>query len=110
MAWERRARGGLYYTRSRKVAGKVIREYVGGGLAGELAAAEDAKQRAEHSDRARAWTATMAALGEFGADVERFQSSVETLVTAAFLVYGYRRHGGEWRKQHGKSRAYTKAN
>ncbi len=28
--WERRERGWLYYTRSRKEGGRVIREYVGG--------------------------------------------------------------------------------
>jgi hypothetical protein len=43
--WERRERGGLYYTRSRKVDGRVVREYVGGGILGELAAQMDAERR-----------------------------------------------------------------
>ena len=42
--WERRERGGLYYTRSRKVNGRVVREYVGSGALGELAALMDAQE------------------------------------------------------------------
>jgi hypothetical protein len=45
MGWERRTRGGLYYTRSRKVAGRVVREYVGGGLLGRFAALSDVERR-----------------------------------------------------------------
>ena len=42
--WEKRERGGLYYTRSRKVNGRVVREYVGSGASGELAALMDAQE------------------------------------------------------------------
>ena len=42
--WEKRESGGLYYTRSRKVNGQVVREYVGSGALGELAALMDAQE------------------------------------------------------------------
>jgi len=50
--WERRERGGLYYTRSKKVNGKVVREYVGGGVLGELAARMDALERCQREEEA----------------------------------------------------------
>ena len=53
--WERRERGGLYYTRSRKVNGQVVREYVGGGVLGQLAAFMDADERRRREEEAALW-------------------------------------------------------
>ena len=53
--WERRERGGLYYTRSKKVNGEVVREYVGGGVLGELAARMDSLERRQREEEAAAW-------------------------------------------------------
>ncbi len=51
MGWNR----AKYYTRSRKVNGKVVREYVGVGLLGRLAAEEDAAKREQLQQDREAW-------------------------------------------------------
>src|SRR3712207_6470454 len=55
MGWEKRDRGGLYYTRSKKVGGRVVREYVGGGILGHLAALQDAQERQRREQEAALW-------------------------------------------------------
>jgi hypothetical protein len=101
MGWERTRSGGRYYTRSRKRGGKVIREYVGGGPVGELAAAADALRRAQRqaewearrADKAR-WQAALGPLLELC-------SRAGLLVKATLLVAGYTQHArSSWRKRH----------
>ena len=100
MGWETRQRGGRSYTRSRKVGGRVVREYVGAGRVAELAAALDAadrRERAEARQRLRELeeqdAPAFAALAELGAALDG--------LAAAFLIgAGSRRHHrGEWRRR-----------
>lgn len=100
MAWETRERGGLYYTRSRKIGGRVVREYVGHGLVGELAAREDAARRAarEAATEARRRDRLDArALGDLLAGLDALAADLTaTTLTAA----GYHRHDrGHWRRR-----------
>jgi hypothetical protein len=99
MGWERRGNR-RYYTRSHKVQGRVVREYVGTGLVAELAAREDEERRRQAAaDAARvreeqhAWTAVANAQ-------ETLSRVAEGFVAAALVGAGYHRHArGAWRKR-----------
>ena len=102
MAWETRQRGGRYYTRSRKVGGRVVREYVGTGLEGELAAAADARARAKREAEKAAWKAEQERMEAALAPFEDFYEGVENLVRGSLILAGYHRHHrGEWRRKRG---------
>jgi hypothetical protein len=92
MSWEVRG-GRRRYTRSRRVAGRVIREYVGTGPhAEEAAAADDARRRQQLADRA--------AREALDADAAELDALAELFAYAALLVAGYHQHGrGQWRKR-----------
>ena len=98
--WEKRERGGLYYTRSRKVDGRVVREYVGGGALGELAALMDAQERQRREEEAAAWREEQERLEELAGLVDEFREAVETVARATLLAAGFRQHNrGEWRRR-----------
>ena len=100
MAWERRERGGLYYTRSRKVDGRVHREYVGGGVLGELAAQMDALKRCQREEEVQALREECERMEALESPLEELYEAAEVLTRATLLAAGYRRHKrGEWRKK-----------
>jgi DNA-binding protein H-NS len=100
MAWERRERGGLYYTRSRKVDGHVVREYVGSGSVGELAAQMDALEQLRREKEAAAWKEEREQMDKLESSVEEMCEAAEILAQAALYVAGYHKHNrGEWRKK-----------
>jgi hypothetical protein len=103
MAWEKRERGGLYYTRSKKVNGRVIREYVGGGALGEVSARMDAEERRHREEEAAHWKEERERLEALDGLTKELYEAAEVLAKAALLAGGYHQHKrGEWRKRRGR--------
>jgi hypothetical protein len=96
MGFDRRG----YYYRAKKVNGRVVREYVGGGEAAALVARMDELRREQarlERERERAAREELAALE---VPLEELVELTDLLATAALLAAGYRRHKrGEWRKK-----------
>ena len=75
MAWEK----GRYCTRSRKVNGKVIREYFGSGEVGELAAQLDALKRVQREHERETWRIERE-------EIEAFDETVATVCDLADMI------------------------
>src|SRR3712207_3045580 len=82
MGWEKRDRGGLYYTRSKKVGGRVVREYVGGGILGHLAALQDAQERRRREKEVALWKEERDRLEALTAPVDELCEVTEILYRA----------------------------
>lgn len=90
---------GRYYTRSLRLNGRMVREYVGCGIPGELAAALDEEERQEYRrereererehEQAQAFTEALAALA----------AETEDEMTRRLADAGYHCHKGQWRKR-----------
>lgn len=101
MAWEVRKPGGpRYYTRTRKVGGRYVREYIGTGPHAEAAAAADALKRAAREARAQARRADEERLDRADAPLRHLDDALGLLVHVTLTANGYHRHAmGQWRKR-----------
>jgi hypothetical protein len=96
VGWEK----GRYYTRSKKVNGRVVREYVGFGRVAELAAELDAIERQQRQAERDALLAKRAELDALETPLNELSDLADLLAHAALLAAGFRRHKrGEWRKR-----------
>lgn len=103
MGW---THGGRYYTRSRRVNGHTEREYVGGGLLGELAALADAFEGEGRRQARLAREGEIAKLGQLADEVKAVAEQGALLARAALLAAGCHQHKrGEWRRRRTMSSA-----
>ncbi|MGZ6321724.1 MAG: hypothetical protein ACXWQR_20780 [Ktedonobacterales bacterium] len=102
MAWETRKRGGLYYTRSRRINGRVVREYIGGGIDGALIAKLDAMERDKRVNDAHLWRRERTRLEATDKALADYCQQVNAEVCQALIAAGYHQHKrGEWRRTRG---------
>jgi len=99
MAWETRPGGGRYYTRSRRVNGRVVREYVGSGEKGQQAALADAERRAEWEAERALIRAEQARARAIDAELATLDRTVDVLTRGILLAAGFERYKRQWRKR-----------
>ena len=100
MSWEARERGTSYYTRSKRVNGVVVRQYVGAGVLGEIAALTDTERRRRREAEREVWRAEKERIEAADAELDGLCQLTDLLVEAAMTDAGYDKHkNGEWRRK-----------
>ena len=99
MAWETRGNRRFYY-RSKRINGKVVKEYVGGDDPETRLIAElDRQNRAKRQEAIEAVRRTQNRLDEATKPLTVFISNLDVLVQAELLAAGFHDHRGEWRRR-----------
>jgi hypothetical protein len=92
--------GRKYYTRSFRRNGKVVREYIGGGVKGELAAKADAERRAAREAQAEALRAEGQRHAAAVDPLDELARLTDLLMRATLIELGYHQHArGQWRRR-----------
>lgn len=95
MAWDK----GKYYTLSRKVRGRVVREYTGCGEIGEIAAKTDELERQRRHSQRELETLEREEILAVDLAFSDLCRMVSLLQEAALASEGFNCHRGEWRKR-----------
>jgi hypothetical protein len=101
VSWERRERGGRYYTKSRRINGRIERQYVGTGPFAEFVAQMDALKRQRREEQIRAWREEREHLEALDRSLKELHEAAKVLTQATLLAAGFHQHRGEWRKRRG---------
>jgi hypothetical protein len=104
VAWETRARGGRYYTRSTRRNGRIYRQYVGTGPAAEFAALVDEQCRSDHAASRNQGMAVRQQFEELDRALSELDTVVEASARLALICSGFHQHHrGEWRRRRGQA-------
>ena len=99
MGWEQGPRGRPFYTRTLRVGGRRVRQYLGSGLEAQAAAAADDLRRLGREIAARERHAERERLRGAEAPLLDLCELTDVLARAALVLAGYHRHDrGEWRR------------
>jgi len=98
MAWENRS-GNYYYYRKRREGKRVLSEYIGAGLVGEMAEIFDLADRAEAGQARGARLMERTNAEVIDGKINEFEKRVKAITKAVLLVSGYHPHKRQWRKR-----------
>jgi hypothetical protein len=104
MSWETRTGRGLYYTRSRRVGGRIVREYIGRGSAADLMAELDRQERERQRAEAARMVIRKAEDAALDTQVDEVCRLADLLARGLLLAAGLHQHHGEWRKRRGEAK------
>lgn len=97
MSWETRGNNRYYYRR-RKVNGRIVAEYVGGGDVGTIVATLDDLDRHERNRVAAEFRQIVEAERQTAATLAQVNELINSAVAAVLIVNGYHTHKRQWRK------------
>ena len=103
MGWETRRGRGSYYYHSKRVDGRVVKEYCGRGELAALVARLDDLNRDERKTARLQEQAEEAMMREMEASIAPLDLAADLAMRTAMQEAGYHRHSrGSWRKKRGK--------
>ncbi len=98
MAYETRGNKRYYYKKKRE-GKKVVSIYVGTGSEAEKIAQEDERLREKRRNEQQFWQSRIAEIEALDMECESMHKFIGNLINANFILAGYHKHKGEWRRR-----------
>lgn len=95
-------RNNLYYYRKRRIGGRVVSEYVGGGDLAYLASHWDTLERDKQDEERYRLNKKRAEQAAGDKALANLEQAISTLVQGILLAEGYHTHKGQWRRKREK--------
>lgn len=89
----------MYYYRKQRIDGRVVSEYVGGGVVGEVAALQDECDRLERAKQRQADRRAREEMRMLDRQADEVAELIQALTHGVLLVTGHHTHRGQWRKR-----------
>jgi hypothetical protein len=106
-------KGNSYYYEKKRVDGRVVSEYVGGGLLAVVASHNAQERKEEREAKRKAIEQQRAETLNLEAEIDRLLDSINTLSRGVLIASGFYQHNRQWRLRRngnsGKHRIQAKA-
>ena len=97
MGWEDR-NGNAYYYRKCREGKRVVSEYIGGGLVGQIADALDREERSENGQERASWLQHRTDAHALDIQIANIERMTQAIMRAGLLLAGYHAPKRQWRK------------